>query len=331
MASASSAAAASAPSSAVAAATPRKAAVAARNPLHRRWTYWELRNAWKKGGAKQDWDELPISLFDFDTVEDFWIAYRRCPSIVEVFDDGRNGVANEVERKEPNGTVIRTTAKGYMLFRQGLRPETSFEVGGERVNRNGYRTEVSCSPSDFQNFQDAWETCVLAVIGESVDPAEFINGVYLTDKGSSGGSGGKRSTALRLEVWFSVPRPHLLKLEDNNRLCESICMELVKVLKQTNKSGVTSGVAELPFRFSKVGPRRADASRAPHAHPGSLFHSQMPYFVEKHRREYDVAGNLIEGGNEGGGGGGGHGGGGGGYRTGGAGGGARPRGGYSRA
>jgi hypothetical protein len=57
----------------------------------------------------------------------------------------------------------------------------------------------------------------------------------------------------------------------------------------------------------------------------------MPYFVEKHRREYDVAGNLIEGGGEGGGGGGGHGGGGGGYRTGGAGGGARPRGGYSRA
>ena len=100
MASASSAAAASAPSSAVAAAAPRKAAVAARNPLHRRWTYWELRNAWKKGGAKQDWDELPISLFDFDTVEDFWIAYRRCPSIVEVFDDGRNGVANEVEIPE---------------------------------------------------------------------------------------------------------------------------------------------------------------------------------------------------------------------------------------
>ena len=41
---------------------------------HRKWTYWELRAPWKKGAQKQNWAELPIALFDFDTVEDFWIA-----------------------------------------------------------------------------------------------------------------------------------------------------------------------------------------------------------------------------------------------------------------
>jgi hypothetical protein len=48
---------------------------AARHPLHRSWTYWELRTAWRnKPGAKQGWEELPIALFDFNTVEDFWIC-----------------------------------------------------------------------------------------------------------------------------------------------------------------------------------------------------------------------------------------------------------------
>ena len=249
-----------------------------------RWTYWELRTAWKnKPGAKQNWDELPIALFDFDTVEDFWICYKRCPSIIEVFDDGRNGAANEIERRDAQGGVVRSGAQGYMLFREGVRPETNFERDGERVNKNGYRTEVSCSPSDFQNFQDAWETCVLAVIGEVVDPAEYINGAYLTDKQGSG----KRTAALRLEVWFN---------ERSDDVCENICAELVKVLKsQTSKNGL----AELPFRFHK-----------------------MAYFLNKHSKERGERMGGDEGGADlGGAGGGGGGGGGSRYQRGGGGGG----------
>lgn len=32
-----------------------------------------------------------------------------------------------------------------MLFKSGFEPETSHELNGERVNKNGYRTEVACS------------------------------------------------------------------------------------------------------------------------------------------------------------------------------------------
>ena len=198
-----------------------------------------------------------------------------------MFDDGRNGAANEIERRDAQGGVVRSGAQGYMLFREGVRPETNFERDGERVNKNGYRTEVSCSPSDFQNFQDAWETCVLAVIGEVVDPAEYINGAYLTDKQGSG----KRTAALRLEVWFN---------ERSDDVCENICAELVKVLKQTNKSGVTSGVAELPFRFSKVGPRRADASRAPLAHPGRAHFSTLARRCPTSSRSTAASTTLLE-------------------------------------
>jgi hypothetical protein len=153
-----------------------------------------------------------------------------------VFDDGRNGPANEIERKEPNGAIVRCGAKGYMLFRNGVFPDTSCKTPtGERVNLNGYRTEVSCSPSDFQNFQDAWETCVLGIIGEVLDPGEYINGVYLTDKQVAT----KKAAALRLEIWFSIK---------DDVICESICKELVNLLRtQTRGQG-----GELPFRFTKM-------------------------------------------------------------------------------
>lgn len=46
------------------------------------WTYWELRAPWQ--GKGQDWGSLPTSLFDADTVEDFWIRYIKTPKITYV-------------------------------------------------------------------------------------------------------------------------------------------------------------------------------------------------------------------------------------------------------
>lgn len=64
----------------------------------------------------------------------------------EVFDDGRHGAKNVVEREEPDGSKIKTGAQGYALFRQGIPPTTDAKDGaGVRISRNGYRTEVSVS------------------------------------------------------------------------------------------------------------------------------------------------------------------------------------------
>lgn len=51
---------------------------------------------------------------------------------------------------------------------------------------------------EFKKYAEAWETTVLALIGEQVDPDNFVNGVYLQDKHA------RNTTALRLDVWFST-------------------------------------------------------------------------------------------------------------------------------
>lgn len=45
------------------------------------WTYWELRKEWRHSQQKDSWDSLPTPLFDFDTVEDFFIGYNKAPHI----------------------------------------------------------------------------------------------------------------------------------------------------------------------------------------------------------------------------------------------------------
>lgn len=41
---------------------------------------------------------------------------------------------------------------------------------------------VCAAPRDFESWWKAWEYTVLALIGESIDPDDFVVGAYLTDK-----------------------------------------------------------------------------------------------------------------------------------------------------
>ena len=50
----------------------------------------------------------------------------------------------------------------------------------------------------LRSWWQAWETVVLLLIGEGIDPDEYITGAYLTDKHTRG------SVSLRLEIWFST-------------------------------------------------------------------------------------------------------------------------------
>lgn len=62
----------------------------------------------------------------------------------EVFSDGKNGARYTIERNEKDGRV-HTGATGYMLFKKDCFPDTSAKTAtGERIHKNGYRTEVSC-------------------------------------------------------------------------------------------------------------------------------------------------------------------------------------------
>lgn len=128
-----------------------------------------------------------------------------------MFEDGRHGARHTIAREEPDGTVVEAGAQGYMLFRKDVQPDYKMEIDGTRVIQNAYRTRIASSNGDLSAFQRAWYMTLLAVIGETLDPAECISGVFLTDKHTG------KSAALMLEVWFAIPQ---------DKICESICEEL---------------------------------------------------------------------------------------------------------
>ena len=48
--------------------------------LHTSWSYWELRKKEPRLGLSK-WEDLPLMLYTFDTVEDFWLYWKRTPLI----------------------------------------------------------------------------------------------------------------------------------------------------------------------------------------------------------------------------------------------------------
>ena len=70
---------------------------------------------------------------------------------------------------------------------------------------------------------------MLTLIGEELDPDNYITGIYLTDKHMRG------TVSLRLEIWFSTPD-------------ETICDYITEELRQR----LDHAFPDLPFRFSRI-------------------------------------------------------------------------------
>jgi hypothetical protein len=202
------------------------------NKLYREWTYWELRARDAKMGIS-NWRDQYTPLYSFGTIPDFLSFWVNVPKITDVFD--REGYdIKRVARQESDASgrtrEIVTKAEGYMLFRKGVEPSTEYEVSpGVRATQNRRRAELSVRARDFDNWWKAWELTVMAIIGESVDPLEYIVGAYLTDKKS------KNGVALRLELWFSTK---------DDDICDAIAGELGRILAEK--------LPDLPFRFLKT-------------------------------------------------------------------------------
>lgn len=50
--------------------------------LQNEWAMWELRKKDRESGiGVKDWNELPLKLYTFKTVEDFWMCWKRTPQI----------------------------------------------------------------------------------------------------------------------------------------------------------------------------------------------------------------------------------------------------------
>lgn len=201
-----------------------------KHKLARTWTYWEYRKQDRSQGMPS-WSDNPTPLFMCDTVEDFWAYWTAAPKITETLDAG-DRPAPLVQREDldhGSGRVrtLTTKAEGYAMFRDRLRPVTEEEITpGVRATQNRRRAEIAVRPRDFDQWATAWEVTVCSLIGETIDPANYIVGAALTNKKN------RSTVALRLELWFSVK---------DEEICDAIAGELSAILHEQTP--------DLPFRF----------------------------------------------------------------------------------
>ncbi len=138
-------------------------------------------------------------------------------------------------RPEP----IQSFVKAVMLFRKDVEPDHKQDGKGHpncRATMNGYRMRVAAGDMSLDEFTSlVWDRTCNLLIGETLDPAECINGVWLEDESK----GGRGNVAFRLEVWFACR---------DDKICDAICMELHESLREA--TGGKNSV--LNSRFTKL-------------------------------------------------------------------------------
>ncbi len=146
---------------------------------------------------------------------------------------GRNSAQHLVQRSDESGTLVTATADAFILFLSGVPPDYKYEVEGKRATMNGFELtlHVLATPDLLRRVQSLWETAVLCVVGETLDPAEIINGLLLEDEKRKERRGWvKDCEFFRLELWFSVR---------DDAVCLAVCDEFRAALEEV-ESGTLS-------------------------------------------------------------------------------------------
>ena len=174
----------------------------------------------------------------------------------------------------PPRTIV-SNVKAVMLFRKDVMPDYKSELSGYRTVLNAFRMRVSAGDMSLDEFTSAvWDRTCNLLIGESLDPAECINGVWLEDE-----SKGKGSVAFRLEVWFACR---------DDKVCEAICSELADALRDATKDRSGNSVINTRFQkhdyfLKKHKVRRRSAARAPQWATPLLTASPLPLPLSRAR------------------------------------------------
>ena len=130
--------------------------------LESEWVLWEHRAPDKNSKSYED---NMAKLCEVATVEDFWRAFNNVPKPSQIFYDGKT------RKRFANRSV-----ESFSLFKKGIKPEWE-----DAANRTG--AEWFCRKTfAAQQLDDYWQSLVLGMIGETMDPA---------DQSSSSVEGGK--------------------------------------------------------------------------------------------------------------------------------------------
>jgi translation initiation factor 4E len=201
-------------------------------PLKSTWTLWEQLQQTQPQASVPDqavtsnYGDLTRKVASIDDVQSFWRYFTHLPQPSAIL-----GESLKVQRQEEDG--LAHTLAAIMLFRGDIRPEWEDEAnkkGGhfqftlqyERTRTIKDNNPVSKPDATITSWlartDEFWNNLVLGLIGETLEPSDFITGVRLVDKVKPPVKPGARPVGhLRVEVWFrdASEKAKITKLEES--------------------------------------------------------------------------------------------------------------------
>lgn len=225
-------------------------------PLRSSWSLWEQLQQAQSAISTPDQQAAPLlnvtanygdltrKVASVSDVQSFWRYYSHLPQPSAIL-----GESMKVVRQESEDGPIHTLA-ALMLFRGDIRPEWEdpanrkgghfqFTLQLERTRSNKDAPPAGKSDSAHTSWMaqtdEYWNNLVLGLIGETLEPSDFVTGVRLVDKVKLPIKPGSRAVGhIRIEIWFrdasDKAKIHLLEesVESHlkNRLDGSISSEV---------------------------------------------------------------------------------------------------------
>nr|AMA65229.1 eIF4E-1c [Amphidinium carterae] len=171
-------------------------------PLRHTWVVWQQLMA-SSGSKSITYSESTRQLATCDTVESFWSTWAQLPQPSEL-------LTNRMVLSSGDGIGFHIV-DAVMLFREGVTPQWE-----DPTNADGGHLQFQFKASiGGGRIDEYWNNVVLAVIGATLEPNEFITGVRLVDKLSAGAAssagqnqrgdrGGNSTGHIRIEIWHSA-------------------------------------------------------------------------------------------------------------------------------
>lgn len=225
-------------------------------PLKSSWSLWEQLQQSQSASSNSDQQAAPVvstaanygdltrKVATVSDVQSFWRYFLHLPQPSAIL-----GESMKVVRQESEDGPIHTLA-ALMLFRDDIRPEWEdpanrrgghfqFTLQLER-SRSSKETPSIVKPDQvgsawMAQTDEYWNNIVLGLIGETLEPADFVTGVRLVDKVKLPIKPGARAVGhIRIEIWFrdASDKLKIQTLEESveshlkNRLDGSIASEI---------------------------------------------------------------------------------------------------------
>ena len=162
-------------------------------------------------GEKKNWENNLKLVGDFGTVEDFWSYFNNM--------------------RKPSGLEFNAN---YHIFKQGIKP-----MWEDPQNAKGGKWILQLKGNQKEKLNDYWETIVLSIIGEMLEPEENGNEIC-------GAVMSKRKTGDRIAVWNRTYRDPAIIMAVGNGIRDALLAggnAKIKLTYQVHEDSLKSGAS----------------------------------------------------------------------------------------